>query len=46
MALDLIQAKTELASLIIGAYDLDDLLRLVRQTDIAAEGKVTVLYSG
>jgi len=46
MAFDLIQAKQQLADLIKGAYTTGDLLNLVRQVDIAAEGSVTVLYSG
>jgi hypothetical protein len=46
MAFDLIQAKAALATLVTGAYNETDLLRLVRQTDIVAGGAVTVLYSG
>ncbi len=46
MALDLAQAQTQLANLVKGAYTADDLLNLVRQVDIAADGNVTVLYGG
>jgi Ca2+-binding RTX toxin-like protein len=46
MALSLTQAKQQLSTLVSGAYTTDDLLNLVRQVDITAEGGVTVLYSG
>lgn len=46
MALDLTQAKQQLAALTSGGYTATDLLNLVRQVDITSEGGVTVLYSG
>jgi hypothetical protein len=42
MALDFEDAKKQLA----GANTKEALLKLVNEVDIAAEGKVTVLYSG
>lgn len=46
MALDLAQAKQQLATLVKGSYTADDLLNLAQQLDVHAEGNITVFYGG